>query len=305
MKTIRKIAVIGIVVMSLFVSAAYASPEEEVQTENTIQVPEDIPGMNVGEVNDEDELPQVQADNSEMVQKANAGKANNRKEKNSVNWISIIALLLGAGGVAIGALNLINIKNLQSNFFKAKDKNKKNFKDFDGRLEAMKQSVELSRQKNERYEREILRLQTELSSNKAALQTTLGQQNLQVKDYSAEHAHTPYAAAASRQSVSESVTLYSGVPRGGVFSNISRSQTTQSLYVITDNGGNTGTYSFIDGRSSAMVAARSTSDFLDPGCIISGNQNQNFTRVRTITPGVVHKTANSWAIDYKALVELV
>ncbi|MDE5886017.1 MAG: hypothetical protein K2H46_00335 [Muribaculaceae bacterium] len=306
MKKLRNLAVAVTLVISMFVSAAYAQPEEENQTENTIQVLEDISGGNVNESNGEDVVDsQKSSEHAKMYSKDKAIDGKEGKEKNSINWVSVIALLLGIGGVAIGALNLLSIKNLQSYFNKTKDKNKKNFKNIEERLEAMKQSLELSRQKIERCENDILKLKTELSANRAASQSVYVQQSPHATDYSTEHPRTPYGSVGARQTGSDPVSLYSGVPRGGVFSNISRNQTTQSLYVITDNGGNSGTYSFIDGRSSAMVAARSTSDFLDPGCIISGNQNQNFTRVRTITPGVVHKTANGWVIDSKAVVELV
>lgn len=306
MKKIKNIAVAVMLVMSMLGSMAYAKPGEESQTEQTIQVPEDISVGNVNEVNSEDAVVlQESSESSKMKPKDKTQNRNKGKEKNPVNWISVIALLLGIGGVAIGVLNLISIKNLQSFFNKSKDKNKKNFKDIEGRLEAIKQSLELSRQKLEKYENELYRLNTELSANKAVNQTLQGQPSPNATEYSSEHFRSSSVKAAPRQNESTPISLYCGVPRGGAFSNISRNQTSQSLYVISDNGGNTGTYSFIDGRSSAMVAARSTSDFLVPGCIISGNQNPNFTRVRTITPGVVHKTANGWVIDSKAVVELV
>ncbi len=227
-------------------------------------------------------------------------KDSRRTEQSSISWLSIFALVLGAGGVAIGALNLKNVNTFNSKLDKLRERNKKTIPELKTRIETLEQELSSARKKIEQNEMHLSRVD---ASMKAQAQSSYEQNTHFSQEQPVQQNYQP--SVKPTHSVQEPVKLFCSMPRGGVFTNATPNKLRQSLYVITDNGGNVAQYSFVDGRDSAMVAARSTSDFLDPGCIISGNQNPNFTRVRTITPGTVRKTPNGWAIESKAVVELI
>lgn len=306
MKRIRNITTALVLSMSLSgtLCAVHAQENEELQmgkeaqiesSENTVT---EDPNLEEKDITAEDE--QVVMENSDNK----SDKKNKRSNENgSSNIFTIIALVLGLGGVGIGAVSFLNVKKLDEKLGKVREGYKKKFADLNGRVESLQQELALTRQKAERNQNEISKLQANQAALRNLAQQGYGQSTPTSQDTAPHYSHT--GATASHQPVQAEVRLYCGVPRGGIFSGVSRTQSRQSLYVITDNGGNTGKYSFVDDRDSAMVAARSTSDFLEPGCVISGSANPNFTRVRTITPGTVRKTANGWAIESKAVVELV
>lgn len=222
-----------------------------------------------------------------------------------MDMLSIIALIVGVGGVAVGGFCFMNLKAVKTNFDKLKERNKKNFIEINGRIEQLQQELAGCRQKIERNQSEISMLQSAQSSMKNVLQAfnTNTQPGVPAFGRASQRVHSTMEE--TNHPVQETVKLYCGVPRGGVFTNPSHSQSRQSLYIIMDNGGNTGRYTFIDDKNCAMVASRSTSDFLDPGCVISGPQDKSFSRVRTITPGSVRRSSNGWVIESKAVVELI
>ncbi len=303
MKRTRSIAMALMVAISLVAFSIYADPTEENASPDTgIKAPVETmqsDQQQPSDVEGTDNQKKEQRDGS----KAEQGKPKQRdpkKDKQSAPWLSIIALILGAGGVALGGLNLKNVTTLQEKLDKLRERNKKTIPDLKGRVEFLEQELTLARKKIEKNELDISMLNASIK----AYQHSQDQKYNSVQDQPVQQ-HYQAAAAPTHQAVEEPVKLYCGVPKGGLFSNATRNQSRQSLYVITDNGSNIGKYSFVDGRESAMVAARSTSDFLDPGCIISGNQNSNFSRVRTITPGTVRKTPTGWIIESKAVVELI
>ncbi|MDE5791773.1 MAG: hypothetical protein K2H96_11175 [Muribaculaceae bacterium] len=228
-----------------------------------------------------------------------------KKEKSSTSGISIIALLLGAGGVGFGVFNYKKLNALRAGFNKYKNNSKKEKKNIEERIDALQQDIDLSRHKIEQNMGEIASLQSMGARNKASEQTTSPQRTSESTGNASEQPRRAYENVAQNQHVHEPEILYCGVPTGGVFTNISKIKNRQSLYVITDKGGNTATYTFLDDPNTAMIAARSKTEFLDPGCVISGDQNGSFRSVRTIHPGVVQKTATGWRIISKAEVKLV
>lgn len=300
MKRIRSIATAFIVAISLFGTYSYANPSEDMpSSEEGISASQES-AESAKQQDDFEQNDNIAQDNQNKSKQENK-RGSKAKDKQSISWLSIIALLLGAGGIALGGLNMKNVNTLQTKLDNLRERNKKTIPDLKGRIEFLEQELTLARKKIEQNQLDISRLS---SSIKATSQSIHEQKNYTTQDQPTQQYHQP-SSAPMHQTAQEDVKLYCGVPKGGLFSNANRTQSRQSLYVITDNGSNSGKYSFVDGRESAMVAARSTSDFLDPGCIISGNQNPNFSRVRTITPGTVRKTPNGWMIESKAIVELI
>lgn len=300
MKRTRSIAMALMVAISLVAFSIYADPTEETTSSDTgIKAPMETMHSDQQQRRDTDNKEQEQRGGSKANQRESKQR-DTKKDKQSAPWLSMIALILGAGGVALGGLNLKNVTTLQEKLDKLRERNKKMLPDLKGRVEFLEQELALARKKIEKNELDISRLNASIRAS----QHTQDQKYNSLQDQPIQQHYQP-TAAPTHQTVEEPVRLYCGVPKGGLFTNATRNQSRQSLYVIIDNGSCVGKYSFVDGRESAMVAARSTSDFLDPGCIISGNQNSNFSRVRTITPGTVRKTSTGWRIESKAVVELI
>ena len=266
-----------------------------------------IPNENETNIPNEDEIaPSIEEDSkNDSNEKARTEFRSKAKSdsKKSIDWLSIIALFVGVGGVAFGGFCFMNLKALQSNFDKFRERNKKNFKELNGRIEQLQQENATYRQKIEKSQMDISMLQAAQSSIKNVLQSLNSQSGETGYSQSSQRVHS--SMGGTNQPIQETVRLYSGVPRGGIFAKLSPTRQNESFYMITDNGGNTAKYTFIDDKNCAMVASRSTSDFLDPGCVISGPQGRSFSRVRTITPGIVRKSSNGWVIESKAVVELV
>lgn len=271
---------------------------------------DELPGMattlgNEGEGGQSKETEDSDKGGNNEESSKKTGSDSKSDSKKSIDLLSVIALIVGVGGVAFGGFCFMNLKTLQTTFDKLRERNKKNFKELSGRVEQLQQETAVYRQKLERNQSEISMLQSAQSSIKNVLQSLSSQSGGSVYSQAQASQRAHSSISESYQPAQESIKLYCGVPRGGVFANPSHTQTRQSLYQIIDNGGNTAKYAFIDDQNCAMVASRSTSDFLDPGCVISGPQDKGFSRVRTITPGSVRKSSNGWVIESKAVVELV
>lgn len=100
-------------------------------------------------------------------------------------------------------------------------------------------------------------------------------------------------------------TLYVGSPRDNVFVGSRRTFTPgQSLYQINDRGAATAEYSIANRKEAIMVALRSITDFIEPGCSIDGEPSMYPSSIITITPGIVRRNGNSWIIEKKATVKI-
>lgn len=276
------------------------TPADRGRGENDFSEEEVIPGGISIDTQDQEENKE-----SGSHRRGRRSGTSDKNEETSTCWFSIIALLLGAGGVGFGVFNYKKLNDLQSDFDKYKDKSKKGRKNIEERIDALQQDIDLSRHKIEKNMGDIAALQSMGVIHKATEQTTSPQRISEPTCNVSEQPRRVYESVPQNQSVREPEMLYCGVPSGGVFTNISKVKNRQSLYVITDKGGNTATYTFLDNPDTATIAARSKTDFLDPGCVISGDQDGSFRSVRTIRPGVVQKTTTGWRIISKAEVKLV
>lgn len=232
---------------------------------------------------------------------------NNRKpDKTPISWVSILALVVGAGGVAMGVTNRKSLVNLDNKNKDLKNSTAKSLTEITGRIDAIQQDLAAARQKIDRQEKEINNLRLTQNNLKASMNSPLDIQGSPLTDASVQN-YQAAATIAPQQPAQQTIKLlYCGAPKDGVFTNPSRTPTNKALYVITYTGDIPSHYSFVDTREGAMLAARSTSEFLDPGCVISGAKNPNFTKVKTINPGTVRRSQNGcWVIESKAVVELV
>lgn len=233
------------------------------------------------------------------------GKKTKREKKSSdsssADWWGIIALVVGAGGAALGVTNRKSLENIDKNNKELKASTNKTISELTGRIANLEQNLSNARQMTEKLDREIANMR------KATLNTNMNSSFAPTQEAPAQH-YQPAAPSSmpQQQPSQQTIKFYCGAPKDGVFTNTSRTPSNKALYVITYDGETPSKYSFADTPEGAMLAARSMTEFLEPGCVISGAKNDNFRKVKTITPGTVRRQGNGcWVIENKAVVELV
>lgn len=317
MKKIRTITTAMMLSASLLGTATYAlTPGEGPEKVESGEISTEAQGINgnTPSVEDKDQMSAEEASASAGLEAANAAKETDRETKrdkkksdsSSTNWLGIIALVVGAGGVAIGMTNRKSLENLDKNNKELKNSSAKSFEEMKGRIDGLQQELANAQQTIARQNSNLAALRKAQASLSANMSPSYDQQTVSASETPAQH-YQAAAPAASQQAAPQTIRIYCGAPNGGVFTNTSRTSSNKTLYIITYNPGDaTSTYSFVDTRDGAMLAARSISDFLEPGCVVSGTKNPNFTKVKTIKPGTVRRQANGcWAIEEKAIVELI
>lgn len=212
----------------------------------------------------------------------------------SLNWLSLLALLVGLSGAGAGVFGIIKNQKLEEKLNDFKTQQDKSAKAYKENLASLQNSLDVLRNKVTGLQMVNPRSASSVELQDAAQQTT---------PMSAPSSQ-PHREDVVRPS-GVSKQLYFSIPRGGIFSNPTTDYVgRKSVYILTDNGERICRYSYIDSPDTALLAKRSL-DFLESGCVVSQGRKDNFTKVRTIKPGAARRTATGWTIESKAIVELI
>ena len=231
-----------------------------------------------------------------------AEKAGESRSSSSSTGLTIVALVIGLGGCAIGGFSFIQLRKHEEKFRKFQENAKRDMK-------ILKSEIDDLAQQNTSLTKSLREVRTSLIAPVGVSKKT-----------SAETAKTAVKSPTQGTSKSQQQVLrpvvqekprpikpiYMSFPANGVFTGGATTYSPgRSLYVIEDNGGNSAKFRFIDDTTAATIAARSLSTFLESGCIIRGDSDISFSKVKTLSDGEVIKTPVGWRIERRAEVELI
>ena len=226
------------------------------------------------------------------------------EKKQSSNLLSIVALLIGLSGSAVGGMAFLKVNKGEEELKKLRDAYAKD-------KEAMK--AQISNLNNS-----VSNIKLTLSDVKSELSRCISIQNSvnygqdNVRDNITEESYVEKLVDSqtntqNRSQLSAPFKQYFGTPNQGVFSNPSQNYVAgKTLYYVQGNtGDHIASYFYMDNTEAAFIAARSISRFVEIGCVIRGEIRNNFSKVVTVKPGTVVRTSFGWKIETKAVVELV